>query len=748
MFTQRSMKTQGVILALSILANTTGLFAQNQEIKGFTAKSSALQQDLERRFDEQLSAGRIGRNLQELSAKPHHLGSAQGKLVAEALLKKFKEYGWLDSRIESYQVLFPTPKIRSLELIGTSPYVASLNENGVGTAAVQSGQLPPYNAWGADGDVTAELIYVNYGLPEDYERLEKLGLSVSGKIVIARYGRSWRGLKPKLAYERGAVGCILYSDPKEDGYYQGEVYPQGAYKNEYAVQSGAVLDLAVQPGDPLTPGIGATKDVARLPREEASSILKIPVLPISYRDALPLLTALDGPVAPEGWRGALPITYHIGSGKAKVHLKVNSDWNMVTAYNVIAKIKGSVYPDQWVIRGNHHDAWGTGAADPVSGLSTMLEEARAIGALLKTGYKPARTLVYCAWDGEEAGLLGSTEWVEDHAEELSRKAVAYINTDDNGRGFLRAGGAQQLGQLVTAIAVEVPDPQTQVSVFERRKSADLVQATSVKLKRALLNAQDFPLEALGSGSDYSPFLQHLGIPALNLEFAGEDQGGEYHTAYDSYDNYVRFKDRNFDYGVALAKVAGRVVLRLAQAEVLPFEFKGLHKSIAGYAAEIIALTDEMRERHEIENRLINEGKYQQAADPSAVFYVPRNKAVVPVLDFENLNRSITALAQAAEKIDLLRTQVLADKKQRARLNELIYLAERQLISTAGLPQRPWYKHILYAPGLYTGYSAKTLPGIREAIEQADWFEANRQIESVAAQIKGLTDFLNAAVNGR
>jgi N-acetylated-alpha-linked acidic dipeptidase len=741
------MKKQGVILALLLAANSNGLFAQTTDLRGFSSKSSVLQRTLEERFDQQLNAANIGRTIKELSAKPHHLGSEQGKLVAETVLKRFKDYGWLDSKIERYEVLFPTPKTRVLTLTEPSQFTASLKEPAYAedASSAQSGQLPAYNAWGADGDVTGELIYVNFGLPEDYERLEKLGLNVSGKIVIARYGRSWRGLKPKLAYERGAIGCIIYSDPKEDGYYRGDVYPAGPFKNENAAQRGSVLDVMVQPGDPLTPGIVATQTAERIHREDAQSILKIPVLPISYRDALPLLSALDGPVAPESWRGALPITYHIGAGRAKVHLKVESNWNRVPAYNVIAKIKGAVYPDQWVIRGNHHDAWVNGAADPISGLAALLEEAKAIGALLKTGYKPKRTLVYCAWDGEELGLLGSTEWVEDHADELSRKAVAYINTDGNGRGFLKAGGAQQLASLVTDIAQEVSDPQTQVSVLERRKSHDLVTASTAKSKKERFDLNTFPLDALGTGSDYSPFFQHLGIPSLNFEFEGEDEGGEYHTTFDSYEDYVRFKDRNFDYGTTLAKVTGRTLLRLAEADVLPFEYKDLHLALKTYVGELLKLGDELRENNALENRLINEGKYQQSADPSAVFYVPRNKPVVPELDFTNLDKAIAALGKSSQDISANATKVLPDKKERAGLNEILYLAERQLLLTAGLPQRPWYKHSLYAPGLHTGYSVKTLPGIREAIEQADWFEVTKQVDLAAERIQQLAAFLNTGL---
>lgn len=734
------------LLAAIFAASATQLYAQQNKIKGFTAQSSITQTSLEQQFDSHLSNVNIGQAIKEYSAKPHHLGSAQGKIVAESILKKFKDYGW-DAKIETYYVLFPTPKERVLELNSAKKYTAVLKEPAFAEDATsgQEGQLPTYNAWGADGDVNGELVFVNFGLPEDYEKLEKLGISVAGKIVIARYGRSWRGIKPKIAYEHGAIGCIIYADPKEDGYYKGEVYPKGPFKNEYGVQRGSVMDMVIYPGDPTTPDIASTKDARRIKREDAKTILKIPVLPIGYHDALPLLSALDGPVAPEEWRGALPITYHIGGGgSAKVHLKVSANWDIVPAYNVIAKIKGAVYPDQWIIRGNHHDAWVNGAADPVSGLASELEEAKAIGQLVKAGYKPKRTLVYCAWDGEEASLLGSTEWVEDHAEELRKKAVAYINTDGNGRGFLEAGGSHGLEQLVDGIAKVVTDPEKGISIFERGKARKITAAGSVKLKKTLLAKDSLSLGALGTGSDYSAFLQHLGVPSVNLGFGGEDEGGDYHSVYDSYDDYVRFKDSNFDYGVALSKTAGRAVLRLSDAEVLPFDFRNLENTISGYVKELIQLSTDLRENNLIENRLIAEGKYEQASDPKEKFTVPKVKPVVPEIDFSTLQTALKELAKTAGQLSTFADEATLDKKDSEKLNEALYQAEKQLLNADGLPLRPWYKHTIYAPGFYTGYGVKTLPGIREAIEQADWEGASTQIGIAAAKINALAVFLNAA----
>ena len=508
-------------------------FAQSSII-GFEADQVGQQKALEAEFDTMLSADNLDQWMKFMSAEPHYLGTEYGRKNAEWMVKQFKSWGY-EAKIETYQVLFPYPKVRLLELIAPEKYKAKLTAVPVaGDAYTDQGDalLPSYNAFSTDGDVTAELVFVNYGIPADYEELEKRGIDVKGKIVIAKYYGSWRGIKPKLAAEKGAIGCIIYSDPKDDGFYAGDVYPKGAFKNATGVQRGSVMDMPLYPGDVLTPGYGATKNVKRLDRKDAPTITKIPVLPISYEDALPLLAALEGQVAPSSWRGALPITYHIGPGPAKVHLKLTFDWQLQPAHNVIATLKGTDFPDQWVIRGNHHDAWVHGAADPVSGMVALLEEARAVGMLAKAGKKPKRTLIYCAWDAEEPGLIGSTEWVEDHLEELQQKTVAYINTDGNGRGFLGAGGSHSLQAMVKEVAADVIDPQKGVSVAERLGARDL------------LNGGDGNpgLYALGSGSDYTPFIQHAGIAALNIGFGGENSGGEYHTIYDTYEHYKRFKD--------------------------------------------------------------------------------------------------------------------------------------------------------------------------------------------------------------
>ena len=704
--------------------------------------SAQNQQQLEKSFDSNLSSENIGKTIKELTLRPHYLGSPGSKEVAENLLAKFKSYGW-DAEIATYQVLFPSPKVRILEMTAPTKYKAVLKEPAYKEDATSGhpDQLPSYNAWSADGDVSAELVFVNFGLPEDYLTLEKLGIDVKGKIVIARYGRSWRGIKPKVAQEHGAIGCIIYSDPKEDGYYQGDVYPKGSFKNEFGVQRGSIMDMVIYPGDPLTPFIGATPNAKRLAREDAENLLKIPVLPISYHDAQPLLESLGGPVAPEDWRGALPITYHIGPGKTSVRLKLEFDWKIVPAYNVIAKIKGSEFPDEWIVRGNHHDAWNPGANDPISGIASMMEEAKSIGELVKNGYKPKRTLVYCAWDAEEPGLIGSTEWVEDHVAELKQKAVVYINSDGNGRGFLSAGGSHGLESMVDGIAKDVIDPQTNVSIYDRLKAREVVSAGSDKARKDNMAKKTMSISALGSGSDYSSFLQHAGIPSLNIAFGGENAGGEYHTAYDSYDYYSRFGDPGFNYGRALSQTIGRAVLRMADASTLPFEFKNLHKTISSYVTEMISMTDQMRESTAVYNQVISGNNHQLAADPAKPEKLPIAKSEVPYIDFSVLQNSLVKLESSATSLsERIAKGNIAGASLKA-LNKALYQAEQSLLTNDGLPRRPWYKHTIYAPGFYTGYGVKTMPGVREAIEQRDWKEAQDQIKITADAISRLAEHL-------
>ena len=739
-----------VCLTGSLLFATILALPQSKTLSGFNETDAKQELQTEKTFDGYLNAANIDSGIRIMSSRPHHVGSPGDKAVADYIFNRLKSWGY-DVRIETFYVLFPTPKERLLEMTGPVTYRAALAEPPLkedATSGQTGEQLPTYNCYSPDGDVTGELVFVNYGVPDDYDRLERMGISVKGKIVIAKYGHSWRGIKPKVAQEHGAIGCIIYSDPRDDGYYEGDVYPKGPFKPEYGVQRGSVLDMPIYPGDPLTPGIGATKDAKRLDRKDAVVLIRIPVLPISSHDAEPLLRALGGPVAPEHWRGALPLTYHVGPGKTRVHLKLAFNWDIKPINDVIAVLRGSEWPDEWVIRGNHHDGWVNGAADPLSGQAALLEEARGVALLHKSGWTPKRTIVYCAWDGEEPGLLGSTEWVETHADELRQKAVVYINSDGNGRGYLGVEGSHALEPFMNEVARDVTDPQTHISIAERRHDRDLVSAAnSGRLKKDLFQKNTFAIGALGSGSDYSAFLQHLGIPCFNMGFGGEDPGGEYHSIYDSYDDYRRFKDPSFQYGVTLAETAGRTTLRMADAPLLPFDFRALSRTIEGYVTELQTSLDQQRERAALTDQLLKTRAYTYAADTAYHLLPPPAQPEVPYLNFSALQNALHELDHAVNHLaDTLGKAQLSGDREKA-VNEALYKAEQQLLSDNGLPRRSWYRHIIYAPGFYTGYGVKTMPGIREAIEQCNFTEAQQQIDLDAAVLKKFADYLAAIFGG-
>ncbi|MDE3127848.1 MAG: M28 family peptidase, partial [Gemmatimonadota bacterium] len=591
-------------LSLSLVAALGGLsllparFAPETPLRGFTAASSQTERDWEAKLDAIPDPARLRANMQRLSARPHHVGSPYDSTNAEWILAQYRSWGW-DAHIETFYVLFPTPRERLVELVAPTRYKAKLEEPTLAvdpTSGQKAEQLPTYNAYSADGDVTGPLVFVNYGIPADYDELARHGISVKGAIVIAKYGGSWRGIKPKVAAEHGAIGCLIYSDPGDDGYSDGSVFPNGPMRPAQGVQRGSVEDMPTFTGDPLTPGVGATKDAKRLAIKDSPVLSKIPVLPISYGDALPLLEAMGGPVAPRAWRGALPITYRLGAGPARVHLVVKSNWDIKPIHDVIAKLPGTTEADEWIVRGNHHDGWVNGAADPIAGQVAELEEARALGELYRQGWRPKRTIIYAAWDGEEPGLLGSTEWAEEHAGELQQHAVAYINTDGNGRGYLGMSGSHSLEDFINGVAKDVTDPETQASVWARDKARMAVAAADGggrggRGENAAGNG-DIPIGALGSGSDYTPFVQHLGIASLNLGFGGEDQGGVYHSIYDDFYWYTHFSDTSFVYGRALAQTVGRAVMRLADADVLPFVFTNLARTATEYTHELEALRDQ------------------------------------------------------------------------------------------------------------------------------------------------------------
>lgn len=748
-----------VSLAGSSLLASAGAGADEptNHLLGFTTDRATAQTALEKKFDAGLDAADQKAWLEQMAAAPNHVGSPHDQTNAEFMLAQFQAWGW-DAHLETFDVLYPIPKKVAVELVAPTHYVAKLQEPAVPgdrTSNQTADELPPYNVYGADGDVTAELVYVNQGMPDDYKELAAHGIDVQGRIVIVRYGGGWRGLKPKFAYEHGAVGCLIYSDPHDDGYGAGDPYPKGGFRPADGVQRGSVLDMPVYPGDPLTPGVAATPEAKRLPIAEAKTILKIPVLPMSYADAQPLLAALDGPVAPAAWRGSLPLTYHFGPGPAKVHLLVNSDWSLKKIYDVIAVLKGAELPDEWVVRGNHHDGWVFGAEDPLSANVVLMAEAKAIGALARDGWHPRRTLVYCGWDGEEPGLLGSTEWTEAHAAELQQKAVLYLNTDGNGRGFLDAEGSQSLQAFINEVAGSVRDPETGVTVLQRLKARIMVEASrpgaseeGAHVAQRVADGGTIPLGALGSGSDYTAFIDHLGIASLNLGFGGESEtSGVYHSAYDSFDHYSRFGDPGFVYGVVLAQVAGRIMLRMADADVLPHRTGDFAEAVAHYAEELHKLTDSMREHTELQHRILDEKLDVLAADPTRTHRPPEREIAVPVLNLAPLDNALLRLKKSTKACDnalaaAAKAGLKLDAAQSLELNTQLRSLEQSLLSAEGLPGRSWFRHMIYAPGLKTGYGAKTLPGIREAIEDRRWPEAEQFAVTVATVLNAYCDRLD------
>ncbi|MGA9837633.1 MAG: transferrin receptor-like dimerization domain-containing protein [Gemmatimonadaceae bacterium] len=741
--------TPSLLVALGGLALVPARFAPEPPLRGFTAASSQIERDWEAKFDAIPDPARMRAAMQLLSARPHHVGSPYDSANAEWILAQYKSWGW-DAHIETFYVLFPTPKQRLVELIAPTHYTARLEEPTVAvdpTSGQKTEQLPTYNAYSADGDVTGPLVFVNYGVPADYEELARHGISVKGAIVIAKYGGSWRGIKPKVAAEHGAIGCLIYSDPADDGYADGTVFPNGPMRPSQGVQRGSVEDMPTYTGDPLTPGWGATKDAKRLPISESTVLSKIPVQPISYGDAKPLLEAMGGPVAPASWRGGLPITYRLGAGPARVHLVVKSNWDIKPIHDVIAKLPGTSEADQWIVRGNHHDAWVNGAADPLAGQVAELEEARALGELYKQGWRPKRTIIYAAWDGEEPGLLGSTEWAEEHADELQQHAVAYLNTDGNGRGYLGISGSHSLEDFINGVAKDVTDPESHVSVWARDKARLAVGGRGGRGGGTGGGNGDLQIGALGSGSDYTPFLQHLGIASLNLGYGGEDHSGIYHSIYDDFYWYTHFSDTSFVYGRALSQTVGKAVMRLADADVLPFVFTNLAQTVQRYTRELEQLRDERAATIGATNRAVAAGDYAVTSDPRDPTSAPAVEVPPPQFNFAPLLNAVDTLTQAAAAFEKAygswtRTSDTAEAVLRG-VNEQLLKSERDLTSLDGLPKRPWYRHLLYAPGFYTGYGVKTMPGAREAIEQNEWSDVNAQIGRIADALMAEAALVNS-----
>ena len=749
----RNVLAGSFLLAVSIVSAASYVIADEAPLAGYSVESSHAERDWEQKFRATPDPANLRAYMQRLSAHPHNVGSPYDKDNAEWILAKFKEFG-LDAHIESFNVLFPTPKERLVELVEGGPhFVAKLQEPAVPgdpTSNQQSEQLPTYNAYSADGDVTGPLVYVNYGIPDDYEILERNGVSVKGAIVIARYGHAWRGIKPMVAAEHGAIGCIIYSDPRDDGYSPGVTYPEGAWRPKEGVQRGSVQDSTEFMGDPLTPGVGATADAKRLPIKNAPTLTKIPVLPISYADAEPLLAAIAGPVVPPAWRGGLPITYRLGPGPGKAHLKMFSNWDIKPLYDVIAKIPGEQFPDEWVLRGNHHDAWVNGAEDPISGQVALMEEARSLGALVKAGWKPKRTIIYCAWDGEEPGLLGSVEWAETHADELRKHAVAYINSDSNGRGVLGAEGSHTLEKLVNDVAHDVQDPETKLTVWKRWQLDSIKSASSDEERQELRQRRDVRIGISGGGSDHAGFQNFLGIAVIDASFGGEDEGGIYHSIYDDFYWYTHFSDTDFVYGRSLSQFNGSMIMRLADADLLPFDFSDFADTVQTYVKGLQTFSTKMRDDIRERNLEIEEGVFTASADPKKAYFPPKKEDLPPYLDFSPLQNSADALSRSAGEYQKALTAADANggsaltSASIAEVNGLLIQSERKLTTPEGLPGRFWYKHQIYAPGVYTGYESKAIPAVREAIEQKKWKQAEQAMARAAAVLQDEATLVSSA----
>lgn len=712
-----------LISLTSLLLAALPAAAQNGDPpRGFLRGQWEEQRSIEEQFRAVPDPARLREYMEYMSGEPHIGGFGHGsRRVAEYALEKFLSFG-LDAAIEETEALMPLPTDRHVEVLGPEPYTLRLAELGVPEDRDSSdpGQLPTFNPYAAGGDVSGEVVFVNYGIPEDYEMLAELGISVEGKIVLARYGRSWRGIKAKLAQENGAIGALMYSDPEEDGYYRGLTYPEGPYRPKWGVQRGSILDMPVHPGDPLTPGWGATEDREKLTRETARTLVRIPVLPISWGDALPILEQIRGAVAPnDDWKGALPITYHIGPGPVRVRMRTAYDWQVRPIYNVVARIEGSHYPDEWIVHGNHHDAWCNGATDPISGAVQLMETARGFGELLKAGIRPRRTVIFALWDAEEWGLLGSTEWAETHREDLGEKGVIYINTDSTGKGWLSMAGSHTLQKFLNEVARGIEDPERGVSVFEAARARRLETAANPDARREIEQSDDLRLAALGSGSDYTVFIDHLTMASLNLGFGGDSPGGVYHSNYDSFHWYNKFSDSEFVFGRALSQLVGTAMLRLANAAILPFGFTDLADAMRDYVAEI-------RETH-------------------AAMESPEE------IDFAAIENALEALDEAGQgyedalaRLDDASVDAILQSPEASRLNQLLYTSERRLGYEEGLPEREWFRHQVYAPGFYTGYGVKTIPGVREGIEEEEWEAARFYVRVVSEALSALTDQVREA----
>ena len=678
-------------------------------IPGFL--DSAAQAALEKQFLAVPDRMRAEEHLRILTAEPHIAGSPEDLKTAEYVAQKYREAG-LETEIVEYKVWLNYPAEIAVDVLHPKmPPVKLPSPERVEGDPFQSDPrvVTAYSGFSPSGEVEADLVYANYGRPEDFRKLEELKVDVKGKIVIVRYGENFRGVKSYVAQQHGAAGVIIYSDPFDDGYFKGDKYPQGPWRPESGVQRGSILYLFKYAGDPTTPGVASVPslpDSQRVPPEQAESLPRVPTTPLSYLDARPLLENLGGPQSPREWQGALPFTYHVGPGPARVRLRLKQDYAYRTIWNVIGKIPGRELPQEWVVAGNHRDAWVYGAVDPNSGTASQLEAVHGLGVLLKSGWRPRRTIVIASWDAEEQGLIGSTEWVEQHAAQLAN-AVAYFNLDSAVAGpSFGAASVPSLKQFVREVTKAVPSPRGgmlyDVWKAEKEKEREKQAAKAAPKGRApAANPRvEVPVGDLGSGSDYTGFLQHLGVPSTDMSSNGDY--GVYHSVFDNFQWYKKFADPDFLYSQEMARAYGLEVLRMSEADVLPFDYET-------YGQEV--------------------GEYLEAARrKAAAAFGDQAPDFQPALGAAHRFASAGA-ATAARQRD--------PKSDRARLNRLLSQTERALLLPKGLPNRPWFRHSVYAPGEYTGYAAVVIPGVNEAIDAGDRQRA-------AQQLTHLTDALNRA----
>ena len=698
-----------LILVLQILLVSSPAFAQTTTIDGFQSDRVTAQRNWETVFRGVPSPKSAREHLRILTREPHIAGTKEDYDTAIYVRDQLRSYG-IPAELKQYDVWLNYPKTPPvIELITAKRQKLNIHEAVVSKDPSSSHPkiTPLFNGYSASGDVTAPVVYANYGLPNDYEELKKAGVDVKGKIVIVRYGNSFRGVKAKVAQDHGAIGCIIYSDPADDGYMQGDVFPKGPWRPEASGQRGSVQYLFDYPGDPLTPGRPAIDGVPRLKPEEATDLTRIPVQPIAYDVAKTIIAPLKGPVRPRGFQGGLPFAYHVGgTDDVKVRLKVDMDYKLRPIWNVIGRIEGTDLRDRWVVLGNHRDAWVFGAVDPNSGTSAMLEVGRGMGELLKQGWKPRRTIVFCSWDAEEYGLVGSTEWVEELAGELREKAVAYLNLDSAVSGVhFGASSVPSLWKLMRAVTREVRDPKTGKTVYQQWQDQSRSQGSEEERN----TGGEARIGALGSGSDYTPFLQHLGIASTDMGFGGDY--GVYHSAYDSFYWMDKFGDPGFFYHVAAAQIWGTLALRLSDADGLSFDYTDYANEIRGF------FRDAMR--------------------------VAGWRKLVDSFDDKAMNAALEDFAREAERVEKARQDAIkaGDRGRLAKINDALMNAERQFIEPRGLRGRAWYKHQIYAPGFYTGYAAQPLTDFRQAIDDRNGAQAKEGLERIVEAVKRATKTL-------